>query len=219
MFKVFAKITLFSFCLLGCFNFGVPLEILEEEKNIYMGKLRHLTTQGLYLTVFTLITGQLLERGLVFLNQFHATMLVITLPLEFLILLMYWTLYIYDPKTLYPAEFYDKNIRTTHFGNLCVHFFPFIALLLEAKEKDLKKKYYHYIIILFFSFKYFAMSHLFFYYNGFFPYPFLNVLSFLQRICLFLGATLLFLILYETIFLLKGNPIENEENKRIIKIK
>lgn len=213
MLKICAKVTLLSFCLLGCFSFGVPEEIIARERGMYMGRLRYLTTQGLYLTVITLFLGKISSTTKYFQNLYE-TMLAVCVPLEMLIVSLFWSLYFYNPRTLYQSDFYDKNIKVTPFGNLCVHLFPLFALIFEIEGRNLQRKMSHYFFIVLLGCLYFCLSHLFFYYENCFPYPFLDLLSIYQRIVVFFGGILIYLAFYE-FFIFSIHCLKNRNKIKI----
>ncbi|RVD91416.1 integral membrane protein, partial [Tubulinosema ratisbonensis] len=181
----FVKKVCFSFCLLGCFQIGVPKELIESTKNIRFGKLRHLTTLGLYMTILTTLLGFFINDDQTFLGKIYLNMLATTLPLEMAISLLFWVIYYLNPPALFNSELYNNNIRTTLFGSSCTHLFPLLLLLLQIRKKNLRRSLVHYYLLGMVGILYFVQVHLFFYFNKSFPYPFLNKLGFNQRIILF----------------------------------
>lgn len=217
MLKIIAKTLFFLFCLYGCLDYGIPQEMLEYANGLTAGRYMHLTTLGLLLTTSTLFLGFFQQvhpeenaSGLQkHIKELYMTLLLVTLPIEVLIVVAYWFLHMFYPRLLFPEIFIQKNIRTSLFTNFCLHLFPLIALLLEIYERKVRRSNLHLLVLLLFAAFYYCLCRQIAEVNETWPYPFLNSLSGKQRFATYAGFTLLAAFLYEGIVWIKNlRPVE-----------
>lgn len=212
MTKVFTKILFLAFCLYGYSDYSAPREIVEYTSGLLVGKYLFLTTQGLLLTIATLMLGlfqrpsdtQPMNDVRKWIRSTYLFLLIVTLPLEIIIFLLYWPLHLLHPEKLRPAEFVQNKIAASLFSDLCLHLFPLTALILEIYERNIEKSKLHLIVFVLFAIFYYCLCRETAKVNNRWPYPFLNEMTEQQRLFLYAGITIAVIFFYEVIILLKS---------------
>lgn len=212
MIKLFTRILFLAFCLYGYSDYGAPPEIIEYTSGLVVGKYVFLTTQGLLLTMATLMLGLFQQHNDTqpvntirkWIRNTYLFLLVVTLPLEIIIFLLYWPLHLLSPEKLSPAEFVQNKIAISFFSDFCLHLFPLAALVLEIYERDIEKSKLHLIVFVLFAVFYYCLCREMAKVNNRWPYPFLNEMSEQQRLFFYAGITLAVIFFYEVIIMLKN---------------
>lgn len=221
--KVAVKIVLFLFCLYGCSDHGVPQEILDYTNKRVGGKFMGLTTQGLFLTTATLFLGffQRPNGGVSIaglrscVESIHTALLLVMLPLEIIVAVMYWALHLICPGSLDQEVFIRNNIQVSLFTNLCLHLFPLVALVFEVHERSVERSNLHICILILLGLFYYHLCKEIAKINKTWPYPFLNELTEGQRIAVYLGLTLVAVLLYELVVRIKSTrSVKNEKKNK-----
>lgn len=221
MLKMITKALFFLFCLYGCFDYGVPQELIDYTKSLTAGRYMHLTTQGLFLTTATLFLGffqkvhsEENEVGLrKHVKEVYMALLLVSLPIEIVIVVAYWFLHIFYPRSLIPETFIHNNIRTSLFTNFCLHLFPLMALVLEIYERKVRRSNMHLSILLLFAVFYYLLCKEIAKVNETWPYPFLNNLNEKQRFATYAGFTFVAISLYEAIVWFKRSRFIEKAQK------
>lgn len=212
MVKLFTKILFLVFCLYGYSDYGAPREIVEYTSGLVVGKYAFLTTQGLLLTIATLMLGlfqrpsdtQPVNGVRKWIRSTYLFLLIVTLPLEIIIFLVYWPLHLLSPEKLSPVEFVQKKIAVSLFSDFCLHLFPLTALLLEIYERNIEKSKLHLVVFVLFAVFYYVLCREIARVNNRWPYPFLNEMTEQQRLFFYAAITLAVIFFYEAIILLKS---------------
>ncbi|KAL0265883.1 UNVERIFIED_CONTAM: hypothetical protein PYX00_011600 [Menopon gallinae] len=215
MIKLSTKILFLAFCLYGYSDYGTPQEIVTYTSNLVAGKYLYLTTQGLLLTIATLMLGLFQHSNDTrptngvrkWIRSTYLSLLLVTLPLEIIIFLVYWPLHIMCPEKLRPVEFVKNKIAVSLFSDFCLHLFPLTALLLEIYERNIEKSKLHLFVFVLFALFYYGLCREIAKVNNTWPYPFLNGMTEWQRLLFYAGITLAAVLFYEVIAWLKGRHV------------
>lgn len=189
---------LLSLCIYGCTNYCLPQEIIDYCNTLSGGKYIYLTNISLYLTVGTLCLG-------IFVRYFkyprllptYVNLVSVLLPLELLVTILFWVLFLVDPTLVRDKDLYDKGVRVDLLSDLSMHLFPFVALVLEQYDVEFIRELSHVIFFSVFCVVYFLLCLVFSKVNGFWVYPILDKLSMAGRILLFGFSNVLILAFYE----------------------
>ncbi|WUR04785.1 FAR-17a/AIG1-like protein [Vairimorpha necatrix] len=192
------KIFLLVSCLYGTTDFCIPPEITRHYQSLYGSKYIFLTNICLYLTVICLLTG-IIVRNYKYkeLTKFYKHNVSVLLPLNALVTILFWVLYLIDPTLIRDKSFFEQGIKISLFTDICVHLFPFISLFLESKKLILKRSNIHLTFYIVFTFSYYLLC---FYYknlNQEWVYPILGKISTFYRLTLFGFSALLAMGIYE----------------------
>jgi hypothetical protein len=163
----------------------------------------YLTNISLYLTVTTLAIGLCVRyfKTKRFISL-YVNLVSVGLPLSLLVTVLFWGLFLIDPTLVRNKELHDKGVRVNLLSDLCMHFFPFLALLFEQYDVKLKRETSHVIFYFIFCPSYFFITSLFAKANGFWVYPILDQLSFFGKCMLFGCSNILVWLFYEGLMLL-----------------
>ncbi|KAK1349138.1 FAR-17a/AIG1-like protein [Hamiltosporidium tvaerminnensis] len=199
-------------CFYGVSERTMPLEMASALRMSFGGRQQFLTIIGLNATILTLIFGLVIryarldKNGNIFkyVSSFHTFLLSLIIPVEMTITILFWVLYLKDPTLLISKEFYERNIKIRLFSNLCMHLFPFILLIIEIIDTNIKRSNIHLIAIIIFSITYYFWVSFIASMNKRWPYPLLDGLNGIGRLLIFTAVTLLTVSFYETIMYLAG---------------
>lgn len=219
MILIFVKIIGIYFCITGTFDTNYPEEYKQMLSKSFSYKFQYLTIVGLYITLFTIIlylvnqTMQLcFKKQIPLLKKTSKLLHAIILPIEILITLFFWSLFLYDPKLIVCEIVYEKcglNI----YKNFCLHLVPFLLLAIEGYYAKLTRSNFHIVCILLFGFSYYLFVRSIAIKENRWPYPFLEKVSEYQRIAIFFTVTLMCIIFYEiSMLLLKRQDVKTKHD-------
>lgn len=220
MFLIFVKLIGIFLCIYGSTDISYPPEYKEFlDKNIFY-RFQYLTILGLYMTLLTI--SLLLIDQLVFkltnrysqkLKSISNFLIVVVLPIEIIITVVFWSLYLYDPSTIIN-EILLSTSGITLFQNVCMHVIPLVLLILEIYYIDIQRDNLHVILLCVFS----AIYYLFLRYIAKkvkrWPYPFLDDKNEITRVFLFIVLTLFGVLMYELCMMFIAIKNKRNKNKR-----
>ncbi|CAG8515662.1 4570_t:CDS:2 [Funneliformis mosseae] len=165
---------------LGVASFSYSFIILPtlERSETLIYQFTHLTIVGLLFSLFAFIFALLYDfftfRVISFLKDWF---MVICVPLEGLISVLYWTIITYDEKLLMEKP------RLPIFIDFGFHLIPAVCLWTDFLffAKEFRKSYAHVLYILAFGIGYVAWINFYFVTFGDWPYPLLRKLEDPQR--------------------------------------
>ncbi|KXS14177.1 hypothetical protein M427DRAFT_156173 [Gonapodya prolifera JEL478] len=118
-------------------------------------------------------------------NQTKAALLALSLPVETIVSLLYWSMYFYDVNLVVAADAEKADI----FTDLCYHLFPALWLwadLLTYSDKQERRVASDTFML--FGATYYVWLNMGFHFNRSWPYPFLDMLTFWQRTLFFVAV-------------------------------
>ncbi|KAF9764843.1 UPF0641 membrane protein [Nosema granulosis] len=214
---------LLSLCIYGCLDYCLPQEIRDYIASVHGGKYLYLTNMCLYFTVGTLVVGMSVRyfscKGLV---VSYINLVSVVLPLELLVTVLFWTLFLIDPTLVRDKDLYEQGVRVDLLSDLSMHLFPFIALLLEQYDIKIVREKSHVLFFSIFCVFYFLLCLAFSRANGFWVYPILDKLSPVGKIMLFAFSNLFVVAFYELFVFLSSKKtffIFSKDSKREIEKK
>lgn len=120
----------------------------------------------------------------------NSTLLVLSMPVEAVVVTLYWTLYFINPVLVVNRELYLKGIQTSLFANLCMHLFPLFFLLLEFFYTRIDSSPSHLVLLGAFNIVYVALLHVHYKTLDKWPYGVIGELEGFKKYLLFLGTYL-----------------------------
>lgn len=173
------------FIVIGSYSIAdhsLPLPIAEYFNSLYFGRKQFLTILGMYLTIFlTILKIFKFER-------LHSFLYPFGLCAEMTITLVFWIMYIFVPNLLIfevPGYKYNSSICL----HLVHHFLPLLILCFEGFYTDLEN--ISFIKVFFLTPIYYLIAYLAYKLNNKWPYPFLEQISHLLRILIFILYSLI----------------------------
>lgn len=220
MFRFIIRIIGIFLCIYGHNNVSYPPESIKHHNVSLMCRCQYLTIIGLYLTLVTLSLLVLNQIAELFIRREMKTMrtaikflVSIVLPIETVVTLTFWVLYLYDPKVILNEILIKTNsIRMSH--NLCLHLIPILLLVIEAMFLNLKRQNLHVIVLCFFSLAYYVFLRNVALTEKRWPYPFLDDRSEIGRIGIFFALTLAGVLFYEIAMLALTKRMEKDAVKQ-----
>lgn len=217
MLLIFVKIVGMYFCITGTYDTDYPEEYKQMINKTFTNKFQYLTIIGLYITLLTLslyLINQMFhlifKRNITYINKISNLLHAMILPIEVLITLLFWSLFIYNPKLIVCEIVYEK-CGLNVYKNICLHFIPFLLLAIEAYHSKLTRSNIHIVLLLSFGVCYYLFVKSVAEREKRWPYPFLERFTEYERMVVFFVVTLLCIVFYEvSMYLLKTN----NNNKR-----
>lgn len=158
----------------------------------FFERLKYLTNIAQLITIILLIF-LLIPRDIRFID----ILLPFSCSLNFLVTLLYWGLYLYDPNTMYSEKLLRSGFKPKLFGNLCGHGFPYLNTLFNTFFKFKGRNNYVIGIIASFSVSYMIYISIINYYTDSWPYPFIKHLNLIEFMALFFVSGLIVGLHYE----------------------
>ncbi|KAM0674271.1 hypothetical protein GVAV_002347 [Gurleya vavrai] len=203
MILIFTKVIGIFFCIYGTSDSNYPQEYRDMLHKTVTFKFQYLTIIGLYITLLTLFLClihqslvRFFNKSISFLSNITNFLQSVILPIEILITLVFWSLFIYNPKLIVCEIVYEK-CGLNFLNNLCMHFVPFLLLSIEFFSAKLKRSNFHVLFLLVFGFLYYLFVKDIATREKKWPYPFLDKVDDMQRIVIFTTITFLCVVLYE----------------------
>lgn len=178
-------------------NLSLPKEMHITQWRDYIRKYMFLTHIGLAFTSLTLaltvcltLANKKYSNG--YLKKLHSlreALLILTFPLEGLILSLFWPLFFLNPSLVVDNSLYGRGVKVSLLTNLCMHLFPFFFLLPEFMHGKVKDRRRHYFYFFTFTFVYVLILHLHNYCYGVWPYGVIKAVG-MYRYALFSGCFL-----------------------------
>lgn len=203
MFLILAKMIGIYFCIYGSSDHNYPEDYKQLIKSSLMLRFQYLTNIGLELTTYTLLMGifhqiiaRVFKKDLRYINFIYKNLLLVILPIEIIITIVFWSLFLYDPKVIVTKAIYDY-CGMNLFQNICIHLIPAIFLMNEAIFLDIQRSNLHIIFLVGFGLFYYLFVRKVANDYKKWPYPFLDDASENKRILIFTVITLLSIFIYE----------------------
>ncbi|ODQ65293.1 hypothetical protein NADFUDRAFT_42577 [Nadsonia fulvescens var. elongata DSM 6958] len=155
----------------------------------YGGHFQYLTILGLFVSFLTFALALIHDiTGLVFFARFKNILSILITPVEFVITTLYWALKTADPKLLIDVE--NLVVLVPRSFDLSVHVAPVVLLVIDLLAFSPS---WHHVSKRKAAGLYALASTVYWYWvhhtygvNGFFPYPFLSLVTIWQRVGVFL---------------------------------
>lgn len=203
MFLILFKIIGIIFCKYGSYYHGSPDEFRELVNSSFMFRYQYLANIGLELTLYTLYLGvfhqvitRFFKKECKCIKKSYEHILSVLLPIEIAITVVFWTLFLYDPKIIRTPVIYEKY-GLDLFQNSCVHLLPAILLINEALFCELQRNNLHILFYIFVSPIYYLFLKKVVEHYKTWPYPFLDEATESKRIMIFIAITILIIFIYE----------------------
>lgn len=182
------------------------------------GHYQFLTNCGLALTFATLLLSltNVLAPTVPYVGRIKTMASIITLPVETMISLLYWTVLSIDPSLLVPSkqvedpmnpgQFVTEVVRLPLVTDISMHAFPAVLLLVDylvfsppfsTRRSGVLRLPFPHLLSLFSTLAYCVWAEVCNYHNGHYPYPLLSLLSNAQRAGLYLLCAFLIVTVVE----------------------
>ncbi|EJW04491.1 hypothetical protein EDEG_01284 [Edhazardia aedis USNM 41457] len=225
MLEILCKILGIFICIFGAHDDGYPDDYKKMLRQKYYNQFQYLTVIGLYMSILTLFLGlklriiyKLKKKQIKSLYKIYTKMLSLILPIEILISLVFWSMFIYNPVLIVKESIYEaKGFNFSQ--NMCLHLFPAILLAFELKNVKLKRSNVCVIAMIIFSFVYYFFCRYIAKKYKSWPYPFLDQLNEARRIVFFAVSTFISIILHEIVILISRKLKAHKKIKKIEKKK
>ncbi|CAO1635493.1 unnamed protein product [Parajaminaea phylloscopi] len=174
------------------------------------GHYQFLTNISLVLTFVTLLLGmtRAVSPSLPLTRELKTVATAITMPIEVIVSLLYWTVLAIDPTLLIPSrevpdplnpgQFVTETVRLPLLTDLCMHAFPAILLSVDylafsaplpLRRPNILSSWPIWTSIIS-TISYCLWAEVCKAHNGQYPYPLLSVLSTTHRVTLYIGCAL-----------------------------
>ncbi|WWC69613.1 uncharacterized protein I206_103556 [Kwoniella pini CBS 10737] len=176
----------------------------------YGGHFQYLTILGLFGTIITMFLSGVCDYlpAIQSLKTIKRVFLLFAMPVELVISSIYWSIILFAPELMLPpnpelssssepsAEAKDPLFRIPLLMDLSMHALPAVALaidffFLEKKFKPPASNIGSFVLAATFGTGYSLWVEHCASINGSFPYPFLTIMNFQQRIMMYVGSTLM----------------------------
>lgn len=218
MLLIMIKLIGIFLCIYGSTDISYPPEYKEFLDKSILYRFQYLTIIGLYMTLLTV--SLLLIDQLVFiitkrcnekLKKLTSFLIVVVLPIEIIISVVFWSLYLYDPRTIIN-EIILATGGITLFQNICMHAIPLFLLTLEIYYIDVKRDNFHVMLLCVFGMLYYLFLRFVAKKANRWPYPFLDGKNEITRAFIFFAMTISGVFIYEICMLCI--KLKNERSKK-----
>lgn len=205
MLLIIIKLIGIYLCIYGSSSTNYSEEYRQLLNSYTAYRFQFLTIIGLYLTLFTLTIillhqtiALIFKRDLQLIRSFSTFLLALILPIELLITLTFWTLYLYDPSVII-SEIVLKTTGIGLFQNLCMHLIPVILLIIEVLSFRLERRNSHVVVLCVFGAAYYLFARSIAVRENKWAYPFLDNRSESVRVLIVSFLTLVAVVFYEVV--------------------
>ncbi|KAI5148996.1 hypothetical protein ENBRE01_0658 [Enteropsectra breve] len=211
--------------LYGLSDYCMPKEIAADIALMYFGKMAYATNWISFLSAAT--TGLFLVYKHIHKVQKRtvSTILSVSLPIQSFVSIFYWYKHIFDPMSFQKEKFVKAGIGLSLYTSLVQHLFPLICLLVVWRAIPLLGDKKLYVWICLFVCSYGAVSCFGYAKTAEWQYPFLNSLSKIQILVLFLVALCSIIFIYELLAIVEkkrkgaSKIVQNRHGKKKRKTK
>lgn len=203
MILIFTKIIGIYLCIYGSNDSNYPQEYRKFLHKSFTFKFQYLTIIGLYITLLTLslylihqLIARFFNKNIRILNTTSTLLHSIILPIEILITVIFWTLFLINPRLIVCEIVYEK-CGMNFYRNVCMHFVPLVLLAIEGYYAQLQRSNFHVFILIVFGMCYYLFVKDIALREKRWPYPFLDKVGEWQRIVIFCSVTGMCIFFYE----------------------
>ena len=186
MFQVFIRIIGIFLCEYGIFeSIGNPIFNLKWIKN-NISEFVYLTPIGLLWTAITLFIGLLnyYFRNITFRN-IHEHFVILGFGIEAVVTITFWILYYINPRLVVSVEMYEQGVHIPLMKQFAMHLFPILLLTYEFILLNPVVTIEHYFFFALITILYLIFSFLAASIRKVWPYGFLEKLSDLKKVLVF----------------------------------